>query len=158
MDLEGHYPIKEVGDGAGPRRSTENPGPSRVGVFGDFEKPIEQQWYYHAVAQVVLAHSLIRSFPEVNVDKIGITGISWGGTLTSTVMGVDNRFKFVIPVHGQLRICPGGAKRLFSGVRPLPGHLENKEVDVILPWYITSHDRQRLPSSNSWWLLRSSQF
>ena len=100
MDLEGHYPIKNMERSSNQRRSTENPGPSRVGVFGDFEKPIDQQWYYHAVAQVVLAHSLIRSFPEVNADKIGITGISWGGTLTSTVMGVDNRFKFAIPVYG----------------------------------------------------------
>lgn len=100
MDLEGHYPVRETQDRSSPRLATENPGPSRVGVFNDFEKPIEQQWYYHAVAQVVLAHSLIRSFPEVNADKTGLTGVSWGGTLTSTVMGVDHRFKFAIPVYG----------------------------------------------------------
>ncbi|WP_372753423.1 alpha/beta hydrolase family protein [Labilibaculum sp.] len=101
MDLEGHYPIREVqGNKKSPRLSTENPGLSRVGTFEDFEKPIEQQWYYHAVAQVILAHSLLRSFPEVNPDKIGITGISWGGILTSTVMGIDPRFKFAIPVYG----------------------------------------------------------
>lgn len=100
MDLEGHYPIRETQERSALRVPTENPGPSRVGVFNDFEKPIEQQWYYHAVSQVILAHSLIRSFPTVNPDKIGITGISWGGTLTSTVMGVDNRFAFAIPVYG----------------------------------------------------------
>lgn len=100
MDLEGHYPIRKTNDSKSPRLPTKHPGPSRVGVFGDFEKPIEQQWYYHAVAQVILAHSLIRSFPEVNADKVGVTGISWGGTLTSTVMGVDNRFAFAIPVYG----------------------------------------------------------
>lgn len=100
MDLEGHYPIRETEGRSGPRLPTANPGPSRVGIFHDFEEPIKEQWYYHAVAQAVLAHSLIRSFPEVNPDKIGITGISWGGTLTSTIMGVDNRFKFAIPVYG----------------------------------------------------------
>ena len=101
MDLEGHYPIrKAAGDNRGPRISTENSGLSRVGIFNDYEKPIEEQWYYHAVAQVILAHSLIRSFPELNSDKIGITGISWGGTLTSTTMGVDHRFQFAIPVYG----------------------------------------------------------
>ena len=100
MDLEGHFPIRKPGESKGPRISTPNPGPSRVGVFGDFDLPIEQQWYYHAVSQVILAHSLIRSFPEVNPRLTGITGISWGGTLTSTTMGVDKRFKFAIPVYG----------------------------------------------------------
>ncbi|QDV41146.1 Alpha/beta hydrolase family protein [Stieleria neptunia] len=100
MDLEGHFPVSQTKGSRRPRLSTDNPGPSRVGVFGDHAKPIEQQWYYHAVAQVVIVHSLIRSFPEVNAEKIGVTGISWGGTLTSTVMGVDNRFKFAVPVYG----------------------------------------------------------
>ncbi|MDX2431695.1 MAG: acetylxylan esterase [Bacteroides sp.] len=100
MDLEGHFPIRKASEGRGPRFATEYPGPSRVGVFGDYAEPIEEQWYYHAVAQVILAHSLIRSFPEVNPELTGITGISWGGTLTSTTMGVDNRFKFAIPVYG----------------------------------------------------------
>ena len=100
MDLEGHLPLSETKSNRRPRLATDHPGPSRVGVFGDFAKPIEQQWYYHAVAQVVIAHSLIRSFPEVNAGKIGVTGISWGGTLTSTVMGVDNRFKFAVPIYG----------------------------------------------------------
>ena len=100
MDLEGHLPGDESTEKSAPRVQTPNPGPARVGVFGDYEKPIEEQWYYHAVSQVILAHSLIRSFPEVNPNKIGVTGISWGGTLTSTVMGVDNRFAFAIPVYG----------------------------------------------------------
>ncbi|TWU39599.1 alpha/beta hydrolase family protein [Novipirellula artificiosorum] len=93
MDLEGHYP-------KGTPTRMENPGLKRLGIFQNYQDPIEEQWYYHAVAQVILAHSLIRSFPEVNSEKIGITGISWGGTLTSTVMGVDPRFKFAIPVYG----------------------------------------------------------
>ncbi|MFC1765919.1 alpha/beta hydrolase family protein [Planctomycetota bacterium] len=101
MDLEGHYPIRaSAGDQRGPRLPTENPGLRRLGIFKNYQDPIEEQWYYHAVAQVIQAHSLMRSFPEVNVDKVGITGISWGGTLTSTIMGVDNRFKFAIPVYG----------------------------------------------------------
>ena len=100
MDLEGHFPIRIASEGRGSRVPTEYPGPKRVGVFGDFEEPIEEQWYYHAISQVILAHSLIRSFPEVNPELTGITGISWGGTLTSTTMGVDNRFKFAIPVYG----------------------------------------------------------
>ena len=100
MDLEGHFPLRSKGENRGPRLSTPAPGPSRVGVFGDYGLPMEEQWYYHAVSQAILAHSLLRSFPEVNPEKTGITGISWGGTLTSTIMGVDDRFKFAIPVYG----------------------------------------------------------
>lgn len=109
MDLEGHYPIKKEGTGKKRgRESVEKPGPSRVGVFHDFAKPIEEQWYYHAVAQVILAHSLIRSFPEVDANRTGVTGISWGGTLTSTTMGIDDRFKFAVPVYG-CGFLPGSA-------------------------------------------------
>lgn len=101
MDLEGNLPIPEDGTkGRRPRQSTPNPGPSRQGVFGDYAKPLNEQWYTHAVAQVILANSLIRSMPEVNPDKVGVTGVSWGGTITSTVMGVDKRFAFAIPVYG----------------------------------------------------------
>ncbi|WP_025744037.1 carbohydrate-binding protein [Aquimarina pacifica] len=91
MDLEGQYPNNE---------NTPNPGPRRVGVWDDYKLPIEEQWYYHAVAQILKAHSLIASFPEVNANKIGLIGASWGGTLTSTVMGVDNRLAWAIPVYG----------------------------------------------------------
>jgi hypothetical protein len=67
MDLEGHLPINaDKGKG---RKPTPNPGPSRVGVFHDYAKPLDQQWYYHAVSQVILANSLLRSFwtPALNL-------------------------------------------------------------------------------------------
>ncbi|MDW5290828.1 T9SS type A sorting domain-containing protein [Formosa sp. PL04] len=91
MDLEGQYPNNS---------QTPNPGPVRIGVWDDFRLDIEDQWYYHAIAQVLKGHSLIASFPEVNANKIGIMGSSWGGTITGTVMGVDNRFAWAIPVYG----------------------------------------------------------
>lgn len=100
MDLEGHYPIKDTINGKLQRIPTEKPGISRKGTFLDFNLPVEEQWYFNAVAHIIKAHSLICSFPEINAQKTGITGISWGGILTSTVMGVDNRFKFAIPVYG----------------------------------------------------------
>ncbi|MDG1356886.1 MAG: acetylxylan esterase [Akkermansiaceae bacterium] len=75
-------------------------GPSRVGIYGDAAKPIEDQWMYHAVADTILAHSLIRSLPGVDSNKVGLMGISWGGIITSTVMGIDGRFAFAIPTYG----------------------------------------------------------
>jgi dienelactone hydrolase len=64
------------------------------------DEPLTDQWPYHAVASVVLGHSLLRSFPEVDPDNIGLTGISWGGVLACMVAGVDARFRFAAPVYG----------------------------------------------------------
>lgn len=52
------------------------------------------------MADAILAHSLIRSLPEVDPERIGVTGISWGGYLTCIVAGVDSRFKLAAPVYG----------------------------------------------------------
>src|SRR6185436_20794205 len=59
-----------------------------------------EMWTYHAVAAVVRAHSLLRSLPEVDAKRVGITGISWGGYLTCIVAGIDSRFKVAVPVYG----------------------------------------------------------
>ncbi|MEN6451040.1 MAG: acetylxylan esterase [Thermoguttaceae bacterium] len=75
-------------------------GPPGWGGFEQIDEPIEDQWTYHAVADVVLAHSLLRSLPGVDPERIGITGISWGGYLTCVVSGVDARFRFAVPVYG----------------------------------------------------------
>jgi dienelactone hydrolase len=76
------------------------PGPHRHGIYGDSNKPLKEQWMYHAVAQTILANSLMRSLPEVADDQVGLMGISWGGIITSTVMGIDQRFAFAIPTYG----------------------------------------------------------
>lgn len=75
-------------------------GPARVGIYGDSAAPLMNQWMYNAVAETVLANSLLRSLPEVDADKVGLMGISWGGVITSTVIGIDPRFAFAIPVYG----------------------------------------------------------
>lgn len=75
-------------------------GPSRKDIFGDAGEPFEEQWMYHAVAATVLAHSLLRDQPGVDADKIGLVGVSWGGVIASTVMGIDARFAFAIPIYG----------------------------------------------------------
>ncbi len=68
--------------------------------FATIDEPVNNQWTYHAVANVLLAHSLIRSFDEVDANRTGVTGISWGGYLTCIVAGVDDRFQFAMPVYG----------------------------------------------------------
>lgn len=86
---------------AGARWKKHNwPGPGRKGIYGDSDEPLADQWMYHAVADCILANSLLRSLPEIDADQIGLSGFSWGGVITSTVIGIDTRFKFAIPVYG----------------------------------------------------------
>ncbi len=75
-------------------------GPKRTGIYNDSEEPLEEQWMYHAVADTVLANSLLRSMPEVDADKVGVMGISWGGVVVATAIGIDHRFAFAIPTYG----------------------------------------------------------
>jgi dienelactone hydrolase len=63
-------------------------------------EPLTQQWEYHAIAAVLRAHSLIRSFLEVDAERTAVTGISWGGYLTCITAGIDSRFKAAVPVYG----------------------------------------------------------
>jgi len=103
MDLEGHLPGgNHFGvQGNFPTGSGhKNAGPARIDWFGDRALPDKEQWFYHAVADVIRANSLLRAFPEINRKKIGLTGISWGGVIVCSVAGVDSRFAFVVPVYG----------------------------------------------------------
>ncbi|MBA7576719.1 hypothetical protein ES708_18560 [subsurface metagenome] len=88
-----------------------NGGPSQDPVlkFTSIDSTTDKQWVYHAVCNVILAHSLLCSFNEVDPDKTAITGISWGGFLACIAAGLDNRFKVAVPVYGCGFIyMPGG--------------------------------------------------
>ena len=97
MDLCGCVPVGTYGNW----KRHEQGGPAGWDAsFGQLNDPIEDQWTYQATSAAILAHSLLRSYPEVDADRIGVTGISWGGYLTCVVAGVDSRFKFAAPVYG----------------------------------------------------------
>jgi dienelactone hydrolase len=97
MDLCGCLPVRET-----PKKWKRHSdgGPPGWGGFEQTDQPAEDQWTYQAVSDILLGHSLLRSFPEVDAERIGVTGISWGGYLTSIVSGVDSRFRFAAPVYG----------------------------------------------------------
>lgn len=61
---------------------------------------LSDDWQVHAVAAVMRAHSLIRSFPEVDEQRTAVTGISWGGYMTCLAASLDSRFKAAVPVYG----------------------------------------------------------
>ena len=96
MDTCGQIPVGKYGHWVEDAQG----GPHGWGGFDQIDEPREDQWTYQAVAKIVLAHSLLRSLQEVDPDRTGVTGISWGGYLTCIVAGVDSRFKLAVPVYG----------------------------------------------------------
>ncbi len=96
MDTCGQVPVGNYGHYVHDMQG----GPPGWGGWDQIESPQHDQWTYHAVADAILAHSLIRSLPQVDPDRTGVTGISWGGYLTCILAGVDTRFKLAVPVYG----------------------------------------------------------
>ncbi len=93
MDLSGNGPAGKLPNGG--------PDQSDAVKFRPFTRDeTREMWTYHAVSAVILGHSLLRSLPEVDADRTGITGISWGGYLTCIVAGLDPRLKVAVPVYG----------------------------------------------------------
>ena len=93
MDLSGRGPDGKRHEGAMPDQGHRD-------KFMTLDKGLKETWPYHAVAAVIRGHSLLRAQPEVDPDRTGLTGISWGGYLTSLVAGLDDRFKLAVPVYG----------------------------------------------------------
>lgn len=113
MDLNGSRPPDPefdpktgmaIGNGhRGVRTRLPNGGP----VHGHPEKfdcvltpDTSDDWPFHAAASVMRAHSLLRSFAEVDAEHTAVTGISWGGYTTCLVASLDDRFKAAVPVYG----------------------------------------------------------
>ncbi len=93
MDLAGNGPNGRLADG-GPDQSDDV-------KFQNFtDKSVSDMWTFHAVAAVIRGNNLLRSFAEVDKDRIAVTGISWGGYLTCIVAGLDDRLKAAVPVYG----------------------------------------------------------
>jgi dienelactone hydrolase len=93
MDLAGNGPNGRLPDG-GPDQDDD----TKFRKFTDADA--RGMWTYHAVAAAIRGHSLLASRKEVDKDRIGVTGISWGGYLTCIIAGLDDRLKVAVPVYG----------------------------------------------------------
>lgn len=105
MDLSGNQPLpvdeqENPWASKGTRLVAGGPKQDDVHKFFRLYEPFSEQWQFHSISNIIRAHSLIRSFSEVNNDKTAITGISWGGYLTNLASGVDHRFAAAVPVYG----------------------------------------------------------
>ncbi|HWZ35269.1 MAG TPA: acetylxylan esterase [Mucilaginibacter sp.] len=93
MDLRGNGPDKKHIEGGFDEPNAETP-------YFTITPDINEQWMFQAVANVILANNLVRSFPEVDVNRTAVTGISWGGIITCIIAGIDQRYKAAVPVYG----------------------------------------------------------
>mgnify|MGYP003338076015 FL=1 len=102
MDLAGCRP-----DPAGTKKNAVarmtdgGPGQDHKDKFDTIATPdVSDDWPFHAVANVIRAHSLLRSLPGVDAGRTAITGISWGGYTTCLVASLDSRFRAAVPIYG----------------------------------------------------------
>ena len=93
MDLRGNGPGKKHIDGGFNEPNGETP-------YFTITPDLSGQWMFQAVADVILANNLLRSFPEVDTTRTAITGISWGGIITCLMAGIDQRYQVAVPVYG----------------------------------------------------------
>lgn len=116
--------------------------------------PITAQWMTHAVAQVLLAHSVLREFPAVDRARIGVTGISWGGVLSSVALTHDPRFAFAVPIYGSGYL--DRALTYFGPILQRPGNIANFRAEDGFPgvrmpilWLAWDDDNNFTVTSNS---------
>lgn len=112
MDLGGSRPPDPVIDANGApanrpgdaknRTRLDNGGPDQghPQKFDSIGGDRSDDWPFHAAANAILAHTLLRSFPEVDAGRTAVTGISWGGYTTCLVASLDSRFQAAVPVYG----------------------------------------------------------
>lgn len=124
MDITGYFPSKKwrglVGT-EGSQKTQDDPecvhqlydeleeegytvGPDNISETKDGSLPLTEQWFYHGIADTILAHNILRCDERIDSKKIGIMGISWGGVITSLAIGYDNRYAFAIPVYGSAHL------------------------------------------------------
>lgn len=93
------------------QRPVITPTPDGKG-FSTASVPLEggrRQLHVPIVGNIVLAHSLLRTLPNVNPEKTGFVGLSWGSWYGSMVAAVDPGFKFILQIY-----C-GGVNRKKTG-------------------------------------------
>ena len=165
MDTTGFFPQKPIpylyeGFAEGLERKLSAPfyeegftvGPTNS-EMGDMDLPIEDEWMYHAVSAVILAHNILRADPKIDSEKIGISGISWGGVITSITIGYDHRFAFAVPIYGSGYLSCGlaGLNRVWRRSGAQRWFAERRFSDLKMPvlWLCWNDDCCFSVQSNS---------
>ncbi len=101
FDEEGNY-VKNANHKREERTKLEKGGLDHTHEekFNSIGGTVDDDWPYHAVANVMKAHSILRQMPGVDPERTAVTGISWGGYTTCLSASLDDRFKAAVPVYG----------------------------------------------------------
>jgi dienelactone hydrolase len=89
--------------GQGPnRQKLPDGGPDWSNSFASFrlDRGPHNTWIHHALANSLRALSILAVLPGVDPNRIGVTGVSWGGIFCASVMCLHERVKLGIPVFG----------------------------------------------------------
>ena len=141
----------------------------------------ENRWWWHSAGYTpagvecwngMRAIDYLISRPEVDPDKLAVTGISGGGASTFWISAADERVKVCVPVSGMSdlesyvvdKVCNGHCDCMFfyntyrwewstiaSLVAPRPMLFENSGYDGIFPMPANERIRDRLAHLYRWY-------
>ncbi len=141
----------------------------------------QNRWWWQAAGYTsagvecwngVRAIDYLLSRPEVDPDRIAVTGISGGGAATFWIAAADERVKVCVPVSGMSdlqsyvtdKVCNGHCDCMFlyntyrwewttiaALIAPRPMLFENSGHDTIFPMPANERIRERLASVYGWY-------
>ncbi|MFM9965570.1 MAG: alpha/beta hydrolase family protein [Planctomycetaceae bacterium] len=141
----------------------------------------QNRWWWHSAGYTsagvecwngVRAIDYLVSRPEVDPERIAVTGISGGGAATFWIAAADERVKVCVPVSGMSdlqsyvtdKVCNGHCDCMFlynnyrwewttigALVAPRPMLFENSGYDSIFPMPANERIRQRLATIYNWY-------
>lgn len=103
FDTEGTTPngVPDINDQYGNTvkwNKTKNfAGPSNDN-FSSSNRDLNSQWMFHSVSSSILAKNLLEAL-GVDPNKIGITGISWGGIIIDATVKYYSDYAFIAPLY-----------------------------------------------------------
>lgn len=147
IDLEGHVPLDTGNVSSMPQELYEKSkynAPHNVNLT-DGNLPIKETWLYYACKTAIIGNSFLHNLENVDIYNIGVSGVSWGGFITSIIGGYDDRFSYLNPIYCTLSMEGSGSPigdyitsnptfRVFDSVIPLslvktPFHLVMSNSD-----------------------------
>lgn len=111
IDLEGHVPLKTGKITDAPNdlyQKSQYPAPHNQNLTDD-KKGLENTWLYYACKTAIIANSFLHNLANVDIYKVGVCGISWGGYIASIIGGYDDRFNYLIPLYCTINTIDSGS-------------------------------------------------
>ena len=123
-----------------PAMGLTNEAPTQVNVPRVELPGGKRQDHVANVANMILAHSLLRSFPEVDKDRTCFVGLSWGSWYGTCVAAVDDRFRGCVEIYcGDYR---PERKEIVNG-RFLP------KAKIPMWWTVSTNDQNVWPHTSN---------